>query len=127
MKEDRVIGWVSKPIQALGPTQAEAKAVLEEMKAMSEMENSSGIVSTDSLETVHALSQTQPTIMDWRSYEELWQAWSLMNSSHSYSVQHCNRGSENVTKAHQLANQGRIYQWDRKGDLEPVFSLEEIV
>lgn len=127
MEEDRVIGWVSKAIQALGPTQAEARAVLEGIRAINTLENTSGAIYTDSLETVHALSHKQPAITDWRSYGEIWQAWLLMNDHQdSFTIQYCNRESAGIARAYDLENQARMYQWDRKGDLEPVFSLEEI-
>lgn len=107
--------------------QSEAQAVLEGIKVVMACANGEGIIHSDSQETVHALSSKQPQIHDWRSFSEIWQAWSLlMNQQHKIILTNSDRTLDRILIGHRLANQGRVYQWDRTGTEEPVFCIEEL-
>ncbi|KAF3320887.1 hypothetical protein FCM35_KLT15021 [Carex littledalei] len=72
------IKWLSKSVQALGSSQAEARGVLEAYILMQKLQCNHGIVYSDSLETVDSLLHTDPRIHDWRSYDHIWsENWRL--------------------------------------------------
>lgn len=62
-----VVCWMSKAIQAINPSQAKAKAILEGYRMMKNKAGGVGVIYSDSLETVLALQNCLPTISDWRS------------------------------------------------------------
>lgn len=124
MINGEVVFWMSKAIQALSSAQAEARAVLEGLKAMRDMALEEGRLFTDSQETTSALIQHWPIISDWRSYGEIWQAWSLQHQlQHKVDILYCAREHHNLVIAHRLANQARLYDWDRLGHSMPVFEI----
>lgn len=127
MIHGEVVFWMSKAIQALSPAQAEARAVLEGLKAMGDMALEEGRLFTDSLETVSALIQHWPVISDWRSHGEIWQIWSLQHRlQHRVDIKCCAREYHHLVTAHRLANQARMYDWDRLGHSMPVFDIAEL-
>lgn len=81
VREGRTIQWVSKFIQALFPTKAEARTILEGHKMLDIWANEEGTVYSDSKETIQALGKNKPEITDWRTYEKLWEAWLLQARS----------------------------------------------
>lgn len=122
---DAVVYWISKAIQALSPGQAEAAAVVEGLKAMQGFNIREGVLFTDSQETLFALGQSQPLLTDWRSHREIWQAWVLRGQMmQEVKLEYCNRDHLKLIAAHRLANQARMYDWDRNGHSEPVFNLQ---
>lgn len=117
-----VVHWISKSIQVVNPAQAEARAVVEGYKVLLHKANGVGTVFSDSKETVFSLAGNLPNIQDWRSYEDVWQAWSIQtNDSNQLQTVHISREDNNLVIAHRLATQGRLYGWDKWGTSEPVF------
>lgn len=114
-QDGRLLKWESKYIQAISPTKAEAVAVLEGLKLIRSYGDGEGVVLSDSLETVQALSSDKPEITDWRSYEQIWEAWFLLaEAKGKMKVEYCNRGEHEMTLPHLLANQGRLQMWEKK-------------
>lgn len=124
----RVVAWKSKSIAAINPAQAEAKAVLEGYITLNQIAQGKGMVYSDSKDTVAALGSSVPLITDWRSYDELWMAWNLQGQLNGdLKTAYCSRLNPQLSKAHNLAKQARLYGWDNTGNIEPVFSLEEVM
>lgn len=121
-----IMHWISKATQAINPAQAEAKAVLEGYKLLLQKANGVGTVFSDSMETVLSLAGSLPIIQDWRSYEDIWQAWSIQtNELNQLQTVHISREDQNLVVAHRLAKQGRMYGWDSWGASEPNLEIEE--
>lgn len=82
---------------------------------------------SDSKETVTSSSGLTPTILDWRTYEEIRKAWSIQtNEPNQITASHCSRNNPNIVIAHRLTKRGRLYGWDNWGSTEPIFQLEEL-
>ncbi|KAF3329666.1 hypothetical protein FCM35_KLT04997 [Carex littledalei] len=89
-----VVCWISKAIEAVNPNQAEAKGVLEGYRLLVQWAKGVGTVCSDSMETVKSLQNRLPVINDWRSYEDIWAAWSknitsLQSSTVAGSIWDC--------------------------------------
>ena len=122
-----MVHWVSKEIQAINANQAEARAVLEGYKLLMHYAEGFGTVLSDSVETVASLRGGLPILYDWRSYEEIWSAWRLQaDAMTGLKTMHCSRNEEGLKIAHTLANQGRIYSWNKTGNTNPVFQIQQL-
>lgn len=120
------IKWVCKSVRALGPGQAEARGVMEAYKFMQNLQCDHGVVYSDSIETVDSLSQRDPRIHDWRSYDHIWSTWMIQSLAEGrYRVEYRCREDQGMQIAHYLANQGRIEGCEREGNGVPVTSLAE--
>lgn len=122
------IKWLFKSIQALGPTQAEARGVLEAYKLMQNLRCTHGTVYSDCLEIVDSLSHTTPRIHDWRSYDHIWSAWMLQSQvEHRFKVEHRSKEEQGIKRAHVLANQGRVRGCDMEGDDMEALYIEDLI
>lgn len=126
IREGSVVRWISKSVNGMGAAQAEAMSVLEAYQLMQQYSCQKGCVFSDSLKTVDSLSHKQPLIHDWRSFNQIWAAWLLQQQTEGkFRVVHLSREDQWIQNAHVLANQGRMYGWEKEGTNVPVFSLEE--
>lgn len=111
-----IIQWISKRVNAMSPTHAEAIALLEGYKLLHAQNYYGGTVFSDSLEVVDSVGHNQPVIHDWRSFKETWEAWQMQNQSQGqFKSIHCNREEMEIQVAHRLANLGRIEGWQKIG------------
>ncbi|KAF3328804.1 hypothetical protein FCM35_KLT05882 [Carex littledalei] len=69
------VKWVARSVQARSPAQAEAIAVLHGYRLMQDWGCHTGVVFSDSKEVVDSLAHSQPIYHDWRSSNEVWEAW----------------------------------------------------
>lgn len=53
-QQGNVVAWSSKPIPAISPSKAEAMAVLDGVRLLTQQGNRQGVVMSDSKETVHS-------------------------------------------------------------------------
>ncbi|XP_078157460.1 uncharacterized protein LOC144553235 [Carex rostrata] len=110
----KVVQWISKRVQAMNSTHAEAIAVLQGYKMLLSVTTERACLFSDSLEIFDSLAHKQPLIHDWRSFNEVWEAWQIQkDSSNRLSLIHCGRENESLKVTHLLANLGRTIGWDR--------------
>lgn len=119
----KVVQWTSKRVQAMNSAHAEAIAVLHGYKMLLSVATEWAYLFSDSLEIVDSLAHSPPLIHDWRSFNEVWEAWQIQkDSSNLLGSVHCGRDNENLQVAHLLANLGRTIGWDRlEQDLDLCF------
>ena len=120
-----LLQWLSQSVQAINSTQAEAMAVLEGARMLREMTGGEGIILSDSMDIVNSVRSILPNVTDWRAFSEIWRIWEIIVASQGKcQVKHCNREEEMLQLAHRLANQGRLYAWNRRGCNEAVFNID---
>lgn len=123
VREGKIIKWVSNFIQAMSLAKAEARAIPEGYKLLGIWANGEGVVFSDSKETVQALGSGRPEITNWRSYEEVWEAWIMQaRSQGKLKAVYCSREEQEMKLPHILANKGRLFGWEKHGSDEPNFT-----
>lgn len=75
-----LVKWCSKRVRVLSSTHAEAKAVLLGCQLMRQYQHKGGQILSGCSEVVCSISQKQPLIQDWRSSQQIWEAWTLLNN-----------------------------------------------
>lgn len=102
--------------------------MLEGYRILNQIAQGKGLIYSDSKDTVAALGSSIPMIADWRSFDDKWMAWNLqVQQNTDLKTVYYSRLNPNLIKAHNLAKQGRLYGWENRGSLEPVFNLEEVM